>query len=252
MQRTLKNGLYKLLCVGGMCLLAASGLYAASLQVTPTLMQFLPNQRAQVLEVENSANVPILVQARVLRWRQKDGVESLEPDDTLIISPNLIRLAGASKQRLRIILNATDVKHRTDEAYRILIDEIPVSSSNTKLIKLALRYSIPLFFVPSDAAPEWQLEDLRWSLDTSTAAPQLKVKNLSTFPAQLADAFLQTADQQEISLTKGLMGYAFSGSSHQWTLSDLATSQYQSVRSISVQVNGQRKTWPIQFNMGKE
>lgn len=235
-------------------LLSAAGLQAASLQVTPTLVQFLPNQRAQVLEVENTATTPIMVQARVLRWTQVDGVESLAEDDALIVSPNLVRLAASSKQRLRIILNSTEVSDKSTHAYRILVDEIPVQATNKTPLTLALRYSIPLFFLPSAEAHQWEPKDLQWRLDTRVTPPVLHVRNLRASPAQLADAHLMVAKEKEnplsapliIPLTKGLMGYAFADSSHQWTLAD-SVGQYASVHSISVQVNGQRYVWPIQI-----
>jgi len=232
---------------------------AASLQVTPTLLEFEPQQQAASLLVENAATTPILVQAKILRWTQKQGEESFDEDSSIVLSPSLVYLAGQGQQRLRVILNTLRAPGEQASAdggtYRILIDELPVQTEAGKTMKLAIRYSIPVFFVPAGKRPAWQDRDLEWTLDLSAQPPQLVVRNNTAFPAQLADAQVLRPDgkgQAEVTtnITSGLMGYVFAGQTHQWTLPAEVAAQWRDP-AISVQLNGVRTRWPIRVRKGK-
>lgn len=195
--------------------LAVSGApaVAASLQVTPVHLEIPAPGRASTLTVRNMGNQPISAQVRVFRWTQSGGVERLEPTQDVVASPPFVELRSRQDYALRVIRLAGAPVSR-EEAYRVVIDELPKPQSGPGTVALVLRHVVPLFFAARDgsgAAPVF-------SVKRSGNQVLLQVSNRGESRMRLSAVTLRDGSGRTTPLTKGLLGYALAQSSMQWRI----------------------------------
>lgn len=195
-------------------LAAAGGAEAASLRIMPVTLSFAAPAAAGSLTLSNGDAKPINVQARVFRWRQADGKETLEETKDVVVSPPFAKVAAGGNYTIRVLrLNKQPVA--AEESYRVLIDQLPEpGAAKDQTVKLLLRYSIPVFFAtanPPKPAAEWTM---RRQGDRYVLA----VANKGGSHIKLADVELVDAGGKTTQVTDGLLGYVLGGSSMNWTL----------------------------------
>jgi fimbrial chaperone protein len=103
-----------------------------------------------------------------------------------------------------------------EDAYRVIIDELPVDSEGKKGLNFVLRYSVPIFVEPAGApasAPQ-----LQWSLHREGDKTVLDVSNSGGTHAQVADLSFIDADGHHTDVTKGLLGYVLPGAQMRWAV----------------------------------
>ena len=79
---------------------------AASLQVTPLLLEIPAPGATSTLTVRNESPRPVNAQVRVFRWTQANGQDVLEPTDAVVASPPLVNLASRISFAVRIVRTA--------------------------------------------------------------------------------------------------------------------------------------------------
>src|SRR5919205_254856 len=130
---------------------AAQNAGAASLQVTPLLIEVAPPGSTSTLTLRNESPRPISAQVRVFRWTQANGQDVLEPTDAVVASPPLVSLAPRVNYAVRIVRTNRQPVAK-EEAYRLIADELPdPSRQRSGTINIVLRHSVPVFFKPEDA-----------------------------------------------------------------------------------------------------
>lgn len=210
--------------------------HAAGLQISPVGLSLPAAQRAGVLTLGNLGSEPVTVQARAFRWTQgAQGEDVLTPATGLLVSPPMAQIGVQSEQQFRVI--RTQPAGVKEEAYRILIDELPVPSADPKKgLQLVLRYSVPVF-LNADPYPE---TTLKWQLSPvpgEEGKTLLSVHNTGTARAQLSRAWLDHGEgQPRQMLSQGLMGYVLPGS----TLRRVVAAPVSDLRSprFTIVVNG--------------
>ena len=176
--------------------LIAGSTQAASLQVAPTSLQLTARQNAEALWISNSGTAPVDVQARVFRWTQRDGRDELEPTTDLVISPPMQALAAGQQQLIRVV-RADPQPPAGQQAYRVIVDEVPTLDPNRQGMQFVLRYSLPVFVQPEDKAPETpELQATLLTQPDGTLA--LEVRNLGASYAQLADLAMGTPERPQV------------------------------------------------------
>src|SRR5262245_16546846 len=135
--------------LGLACALAS----AAGLQVSPVSMTLKPTQNADGLWLSNIGDDVVHAQVRVYRWTQEGGEDKLTPTRSLLVSPPMLQLAAADKQLIRGIRVGAPPSGEgaAEDAYRVLIDELPVNTEGKKGLQFVLRYSVPIFVEPAGA-----------------------------------------------------------------------------------------------------
>lgn len=102
---------------------------------------------ATELWIQNQGDTPTTMQVRIVRWQQENGYERYKAQQEVVASPPIVRIEKGSKQLIRLIKQTT-VPAGVEQAYRIIVDEIPqpdpVSTPQMGL-KVQMRYSLPLF-----------------------------------------------------------------------------------------------------------
>lgn len=204
-----------LTCIAAITLfiLSAQTATAASLRVAPTNLELIAPDSAAVLNLMNDGAHPINVQVRVFKWRQVNGVEQLEPTTDVVASPPSTKMSANGEYVLRIV-RATKKPVQSEEAYRVVVDELPdASRAKAGTVTLVMRHSIPVFFRNADAkAPE-----VSWSLIRKGGSLYLAGQNSGASRFRLSNVSI-TQGGAKIGGRSGLVGYVLGGATMQWPL----------------------------------
>ena len=141
-------------------------------------------------------------------------------------------IAPGQKQLIRLTRTGSSPAGQ-EQAYRIIIDEIPpaipadpASQGATAAIRLQMRYSVPLF---AYGAGLWSKEDasrkrdpkgaglpqLTWRTVAVDGQPYVEVRNQGAVHARLTDVALKQGSQTR-PVAEGLLGYVLPGASMRW------------------------------------
>lgn len=191
---------------------------ASGLQVSPVSLTLQPTQNADGLWLSNTGDNVVHAQVRVYKWTQEGGEDKLTASRGLVISPPMLQLAAADRQLIRAIrLGAPpNGAGAVEQAYRVLIDELPVETPGHKGLSFVLRYSVPIFVEPVGtpaSAPQ-----LQWALRTDAGKTVLEVANSGGTHAQLADLNFTDASGRRTAVHAGLLGYVLPGAQMRWVL----------------------------------
>ena len=210
---------------------------AASLQVAPTSVVLQPDTKGEALWLSNTdENAPVRAQVRVYRWTQENGEDILEPTRQLAISPPLVELAGGARQLVRVIRLAPPPQD-IEASYRIIVDEVPETDDEDQTgLQFLLRYSIPVFVLPTSATPIDY--DLVPRLEVQDGTATLIVANRGRQHAQIADLAYVDAAGKRHELIGGLVGYVLPGETMRWPL-PAASSRYADGGSFKARINGE-------------
>jgi fimbrial chaperone protein len=186
---------------------------AATLQISPVMVELQSNQSAFGITLRNPGDHPIYGQVRIFRWDQIHGQDALSATRDLVASPPLIQIAAHSDQLIRVVRTTSDTA-TAEQSFRLLIDELSQpDDSQANGATPRLRYSVPVFVEPPSASNQPQLS---WHLFHDNQGWEMRVANAGTRRAQLAAVQLINGDGQSFALSKGLLGYALAGRAGQW------------------------------------
>ncbi|MCG3879387.1 molecular chaperone [Psychrobacter sp. Ps6] len=202
-------------------LLFSGAVRASGLQVSPISLTLQARQNASGLTLSNSGNNVVNAQVRVYHWSQNNMRDELESSRGLLASPPMIRLNPGEQQLIRIIRTKTQSQDiaAAEDAFRLLINELPVKSDDKKTgLQFVLSYSLPVFVQPKGTkkiGPK-----LQWSAQTQPNTDQIKLKvsNSGNGHAQLAALSFVDNNNNLTEINKGLLGYVLPGSTMHWVL----------------------------------
>jgi fimbrial chaperone protein len=221
------HGLIGLLLLGSLPAGAAT-----SVLIWPIDPVLEADQKAGALWLENRGSAPANLQVRVFAWRQGDYQEQFQPQRDIIGSPPVANIAPGQKQLIRLTRTGSSPAGQ-EQAYRIIIDEIPpaipadpASQGATAAIRLQMRYSVPLFVYGEGlwgrADPEGKRNaeavgkpQLSWRAVTVQGKPYVELRNTGPVHARLTDMVVQQGSQSK-PLAEGLLGYVLPGASMRW------------------------------------
>jgi len=190
---------------------AASDASAASLQVAPILLEVTSPGAATTVTLRNTGAAPIATQIRVFRWIQEGGKEKLEPTANVVASPPASELRPGQDYVVRVV-RLTQNPVAGEEAYRILIDELPEVSHRPRTINFVVRHALPLFFdALGSSAPE-----VGWRVTQKGRAVSLTATNTGDRRIRLASVRIG-GGAKTASFGPGLAGYALGHSAMSWT-----------------------------------
>lgn len=181
---------------------------AASLQVSPALIDLTAPEAAATVTLRNTGKEPIDVQLRVLAWSQANGQESLAPTDEAVASPPAVTLAPDVSYVARIV-RVSRQPVEAERAMRLVIDEVPTQRATAgSVIRIAIRYSIPVFVSPANrSGPKVDWQVLR-------RGGRIFVRATNSGQTRLRVAALNVTDAggRSVSFGSGLTGYVLANS----------------------------------------
>lgn len=191
----MKNKLAKVLLV-----LLASNLsipvLAGPFSVTPVRIFITPKDKAVAVTITNEGDDELVMQADVYTWKQKpDGEDDLTLTEDLLLSPPIIKLAGKSRQVVRLA-RLHPLQQAQQLTYRMIVREIPEakpSKANLQL-QIAIAFSLPVFITPPKVKYKLDCTVERTATDTVRAA----CENTGNAYAQLIDLNLTSPDGDKL------------------------------------------------------
>jgi fimbrial chaperone protein len=141
------------------------------------------------------------------------GDEKLEPTDDVVVSPPITTLPPRATYTVRIV-RVTKEPLSAGESYRLFVDELPDSAARrNRVVTLLLRYSIPVFFYPRDAAEA----KLAWSVEQRSGRVYVSATNNGDRHIRISALTLRDDDGTVASFGSGLVGYVLGRSTMRWT-----------------------------------
>ncbi|HEY0665772.1 MAG TPA: fimbria/pilus periplasmic chaperone [Gallionella sp.] len=166
----------------------ASPVFAGNFSVNPVRIYMDPKDKAVAVTITNEGDEALVMQADLYTWKQKaNGEDDLVLTEDLLLSPPIIKLAGRSRQVVR--LARLSPIHPTEQmTYRMIVREIPEASPNKDSLQLriALAFSLPIFITPQDAKYQLACSVQRTAADAVKAS----CTNSGTAYTQLIDLTL--------------------------------------------------------------
>lgn len=184
---------------------------AASLRVSPVSLDLPSGQNAATLMLQNDDAAALNVQIRVFRWSQSEGRDVLTPAAGVVVSPPIAKVEAGASRTVRIVRLEAKAPE-AEEAYRLVVDELPPPLSETgRQVTLLMRHSIPMFFGSGRDRPkvEWRLEPLE-------GGAALVGRNTGARRLRLANMRIDDAAGGLLAERKGLVGYVLPGAEVSW------------------------------------
>ena len=197
-------------------------LRASTLEISPVLVDVMTETAAATtIRLRNRSVEPVRVQLRLHRWRQVDGEDVLRPaaDGDVAVSPPFVTLKPGVENVVRVARIAkTGVAG--EEAYRLLIDELPPPALPDGQVRLTMRHSVPVFIHSTTAsAPR-----MTWRLSRENGVSTLVASNAGDRRIRVAELSIGGAGSGvDTPMIRGLAGYVLGHSSMRWVLKDDVT-----------------------------
>jgi fimbrial chaperone protein len=186
---------------------------AATLQVSPVLIDVPPPGAAATINIVNLSEDAVVAQVRVFKWLQENGADKLVETKDVVVSPPIAKLKPSSKSVLRVVRRAKTAP-QGEESYRIVIDQVPVKKRRAGAgVNFAVRYSIPVFFggLENEQAP------LVWEVASKGGQTIVTATNAGSRRIRIADLKIKSGTGS-VSFGSGLAGYVLPHSTVTWTV----------------------------------
>ena len=198
----------------GLVFAASTPSVAASLQASPTLFELSATKAADTLTLRNDGTSVLNAQVRVYHWLQKNGVDTSEPTQDVVVSPPVLSIQPGSEQIVRVV-RVSKKPLTGEDNFRLIVDEIPDKSQQKPGdISFTFRHSIPLFVMDQKGGKS----KLSWYFEKAGDTTYLVAKNDGTRRVRIGGLTLKSSGANDFVLGKGLNGYVLSGSSMRWAL----------------------------------
>lgn len=186
---------------------------AAKLQIAPVLIDVAAPAAATSVSVTNAGQDSVSLQARLFRWGQKEGRDAFFRTKAVVVSPPILKLDPGKSGTIRIVrLDKSTV--RGEEAYRLLIDELPKpATANRTTVKMVVRHSIPVFFSAANATPA----PTQWSVSQSGGTVTVRASNPGQKRLKVSKLKLRGTGGGNADFGDGLAGYVLGNSSRAFT-----------------------------------
>lgn len=237
-------------CLAGALGMAAVGQAqaAATILLWPIDPWLAADANATELWIQNQGNSATTMQVRIVRWKQEGGYERYTAQQDVVASPPIVTIQKGNKQLIRLIKQGA-VPAGTEQAYRIIVDEIPqpdAKAEPTIGLKLQMRYSIPLFVygqgIPTvkEGAHHALVEtrNLSWRVTRADGQPALEVRNQGDVHVRLSQVALEQGGQKR-TVAEGLLGYVLPGSTRSWPI----PAGVRQPERMSAQINARDAQW---------
>lgn len=212
---------------GALTMAVSNAQAAATILLWPIDPWLGADTNATELWIQNQGETPTTMQVRIVRWQQDGGLERYTQQSDVVASPPIVRIEKGSKQLIRLIKQA-QIPAGAEQAYRVIIDEIPQSEANEKPqigLKIQMRYSIPLFAYGQGIKTYQEgahhafvdSTNLSWRVVQEEGKPAIEVRNNGDVHVRLTKVTVQQGAQKR-QMADGLLGYVLPHSARSWPL----------------------------------
>lgn len=187
---------------------------AASLEVTPVVVEFAAGQTATTIVVANHGGGLTAMQARAYHWAQAGDQDELTPTPDVIVSPPIFTVAEGASQTIRLLLRGRSAAPAGEGTYRLVLDEVPPAAAPSRHVVLALRMSLPIFVTTAAA----QRTPLKWRTQRDAAGQTvLTASNTAALHDKVSAIDLTLADGSHPKVvSRGTNPYLLAGAERHW------------------------------------
>jgi fimbrial chaperone protein len=193
------------------CLVSASAL-AATLQVSPIRISISADGKAGVVRLQNQSDGATLVQVEALVWNDTDDLSQVPTTGDILAVPPVFEIAPGAEQVIRLALRRP-LTSGTEQAYRLLITEVPRAVGGGQGVAFALRLNLPVFVTPDGAAPA-----PAWSLERDGGGARLTLGNQGSAHVRVRSLALYQDGGAEPVFVSDEGGYVLAGRERSWRL----------------------------------
>lgn len=226
--RTLKLICFALASLAG----AAHGpLSAASVNVSPVVIEVESPRKAVAVTVTNNSDRAITFQADAFTWRQDNGADRYDPTSDLLVVPSVVEIPANGSQVIRVVLR-TPTPSPVERAFRVMLEDISddVAPKEGKGLAFRFIHNLPVMIAPSTKV----INSMQWKPCAAKAAGQSCVSLRNTGNRRIKVASLTLAGdawQQALPMKDQLNVLA--GAHREWQL-PLAPGKIGPVRTVTV------------------
>jgi fimbrial chaperone protein len=157
--------------------------FAASLNISPILLEAPAPQQTLTLTLRNTGDRPMTGQVRVYAWSQPNGEDDLQETEAVEASPPLVDVRPGADYAIRVV-RAAGGPVSGEEAYRLVVEEVPEAAARRGgVVQVVMRYVIPVFFFDPSAGQA----RLSWSVVHKGGAAFLAAQNDGDRAVKLLD-----------------------------------------------------------------
>ncbi len=211
MQILLRLTLY---CILGSALMAP-GISAGTLQITPTRITLSQQDHTAVLTIRNQHTESRIMQLETVSWKQQDGEEVYAPTREILATPPIFTIPPGGTQIVRVGIRRqpSDV---TELSYRLFLQEVPIATTATNQVRIALRFGIPVFVTPVNKTAGLQLD---WRIiTTSQKILRVEAINQGNAHVQILSFMLTDPANKIVFATHRGMNYLLPGQRRSWSV----------------------------------
>ncbi len=235
MHARLKNSAGAIAAALSLVLAIGSAEARGHLQTRQTGIELPAGTRAGRLVLANTGDARLAAQIRVYAWTQDGNEDQLNPSTDLMASPPIVEIAADAEQLVRLVRPADGPVAR-EQAYRVVVDELPGDPGATEgsAVAVRMRFLIPVFVRATDPAPI--------ALECRLEAAALACRNTGGRAAQLGATSMTDAAGHKVEVTSGLLGYVLANSARRFPLESDKVAQLGSGLKLQVMLNGEPVT----------
>lgn len=196
---------------------------ASSVLVWPIFQTIGYNGKGSELWLQNRGDSPVTLQLRVFKWQQRNSAAVYSDQHDVLASPPFVTVQPGGRQLVRMI-RLNNPQPQTENAYRIVIDEIPgaddsTANRNKAGLIMRMRYVLPLFLYGQGIKPVSQngpvtavQQKLHWQILSEKGQNMLAIRNDGNLHARLSNIFWgRDSNHPAAYVAKGFMGYVLPG-----------------------------------------
>ncbi|MGE3141998.1 MAG: molecular chaperone [Hyphomonadaceae bacterium] len=122
----------------------------AGVQIAPVMVTLSPDHAISSLRLQNGRGDRVAFEAEAFAWRQDSGDDVLTPTADLVIAPGVFEIPAGGQQIVRLGVIAPAATG--EQAFRILLRELPRPHAAGARLGFTLEMSLPVFVRAAGAA----------------------------------------------------------------------------------------------------
>jgi fimbrial chaperone protein len=192
-------------------LLVAEIALAGSFSVKPIRISFKDIPQAS-MSIGNTSGEEIFVQAELMAWTQQDGKDVYTPSREIMMSPPMFKIPAGEEQTIRLRAMG-DGAIAQERAYRLFLQEVPLSKSKESTVATVLRIGVPIFIQPAKIDPA----EYVWQATYSAGGMAVELNNNTNSHVQITALKLTSPDGKVLSDEKVFV-YVLPGQTYKWEI----------------------------------
>ncbi|MDO8838567.1 MAG: fimbria/pilus periplasmic chaperone [Parvibaculum sp.] len=189
---------------------------SSMLEVSPIRIALPVERPMATLHLHNHGERETTVHLDAMRWRQENGEDIYEPDDTLLVTPPIVHLPAGEEQLVRIGLSEPKTGATTGAAYRVFIREVPREESfDAATVRVVLQIGVPVFVLPAHhahAKVDWRI------VRRSGGLFSIEAQNVGDVHVQITNIGVRKVGGTTAAADLNTMRYVLPGSTVSWPL----------------------------------